>query len=373
MRRKKIQIRALRTYQKKDTEVFAFFIPGELITEIADISRIHRDNEDSLEGFQRKAIKEHVKNIADYLDQGDVLFPNSITLAFSPEVEFKQSRGREPTGIIESGNIGTLVIPIKEEGERVAWIVDGQQRSLALAHAKKKGINVPVIAFIAPDLDTQREQFILVNKARPLPSRLINELLPEVDTHLPRDLSARKIPSELCGLLNRDPDSPFFQMIKRLSNEKDQNAVITDTAIIDMIKNSIKNPLGVLAQYKSLGSEPSDIDGMYTTLVTYWSAVKKVFPDAWGLPPNKSRLMHSAGILAMSTLMDKTMTRAASHKSPEKHIVESLKRIAPHCHWTSGTWDHIDMRWNEIQQVGRHVKLLSELLTHLDYEMSAQY
>ena len=53
-------------------------------------------------------------------------------------------------------------------------------------------------------------------------------------------------------------------------------------------------------------------------------------------------------------------------------VPDSLKNIAPHCHWTSGTWEHIDMKWNEIQKTGRHVRLLSDVLTHLDYEMTVQ-
>jgi DGQHR domain-containing protein len=367
-----INIRALRTTQGKDTPVYSFFIPGEMITEIADISRIERDDADQLEGFQRKAIQKHISSIVEYLDHGDVLFPNSITLALSPEVEFRQARGREPKGTLNSGQIGTIEIPLRAEGNRVAWIVDGQQRSLALAQVKKKGLNVPVVAFVADDLETQREQFILVNKAKPLSSRLINELLPVVDTHLPRDLAARKIPSELCGLLTRDPDSPFFQLIKRMSQSSQKNAVILDTSIIEMIKNSIRNPLGALAQYKSLGTEPSDLEGMYRTLIIYWNAVKNAFPEAWGLPPTKSRLMHSAGIHAMGILMDKIMTRASREKNPELYAKKALKRIAPHCHWTSGTWDRIDMRWNEVQKVSKHLRLLSDLLAHLDFETSEE-
>lgn len=366
----KLQVRALKTIQSEDTALYAFFIPGELIMEIADISRIARDENDKLEGFQRKAIQQHVKSIADYLDQGKVIFPNSIILAFSPEVQFRQSRGREPEGTINSGQIGTLEIPIRKKGDRVAWIVDGQQRSIALSQAKNKGINVPVVAFVTSDLETQRKQFILVNKARPLPSRLINELLPEVDTYIPRDLSTRKIPSELCALLNRDPESPFHHLIKRLSQDKKSTSIIIDSAIIEMIKNSIRSPLGVLSQFKSFGSEPSDIDGMYKVLVTYWSAVKTVFPEAWGVPINQSRLMHSAGIVAMGTLMDKIMNRSSGYKSSENHVLDSLKNIAPYCHWTSGTWKHINMEWNQIQKTGKDVRLLSEVLTHLDYEMT---
>src|SRR6202012_5755232 len=137
-------------------------------------SRIARDENDTLKGFQRKEIQNHVKSIAEYLDQGNVLFPNAIILALSPEVEFKQSRGPTPEGIAEVAQIGTLSIPIRDEGNRVAWIVDGQQRSLALSRTTNTDSAVPVVAFISGDVETQREQFILVNKARPLPVRLIN-------------------------------------------------------------------------------------------------------------------------------------------------------------------------------------------------------
>src|SRR5215813_9827228 len=218
MKRKKqteaIAVRALRTKQGDGVDVFSFFIKGSDITQVAEISRLARDEHDALKGFQRKEIQNHVKSIVEYLDRGDVLFPNAIILALSAEVRFTQSRGPTPEGIAEIAQIGTLSIPIRAEGRRVAWIVDGQQRSLALSRTKNTDISVPVVAFISGDIDTQREQFILVNKARPLPVRLINELLPEIGVLLPRDLGIRKIPSELCNLLNRDPKSPFFELIR---------------------------------------------------------------------------------------------------------------------------------------------------------------
>lgn len=41
--REEIVVRALRTYQGNEIEVFAFFLYGSDITRIADISRIARD------------------------------------------------------------------------------------------------------------------------------------------------------------------------------------------------------------------------------------------------------------------------------------------------------------------------------------------
>src|SRR4030095_12718223 len=150
-------------------------------------------------------------------NQGRVLFPNAIILAMSPEVRFTSSRGPTPEALEKGIQAGPLTLPLRAEGERVAWMVDGQQRSLALSESSSPELPVPVVGFVSDDLAVQREQFILVNKARPLPTRLINELLPETSgVVLPRDLASRKIPSELCNLLNRDKKSPFHKLIKRM-------------------------------------------------------------------------------------------------------------------------------------------------------------
>jgi DGQHR domain-containing protein len=363
-----IVVRALRTHQGSGIEVFAFFIYGSDITRIADISRITRDDGDVLKGFQRSEIKNHVKSITEYLNTNNALFPNSIILALGKEVEFRQSRGPIPTNLIDVAQSGNLTIPVLPEGRRVAWIVDGQQRSLALAKAKNSRIPVPVVAFISPDIETQREQFILVNKAKPLPTRLINELLPEVDALLPRDLASRKLPSELCNLLNKDPKSPFYQIIRFESNTHSEHGVVVDSAILESIKRNLRPPMGALSQYKS--ALHSDPDAMYQTLIMYWSTVRDTFPEAWGKPPTQSRLMHSAGIKAMGALMDQIMLRADSTANPDAEIRVSLARISPHCRWTEGVWEGLNWRWNEIQSTTQHISRLSEHLIRLDRELS---
>jgi DGQHR domain-containing protein len=326
-----------------------------------------------LKGFQRPEIRSHVKGIVDYLNQGNVLFPNAIILAMSPEIKFAASRGTKPTGDEGLAQSGTLTIPLYEEGERVAWIVDGQQRSLALAGAANQEIAVPVVGFISDSLDVQREQFILVNKAKPLPSRLINELLPETrGVLLPRDLSARKVPSELCGLLNRDQNSPFFRLIKRPSDSKQGEAVITDTAVITMIRNSLNSPLGALAQYKAIGREAADLEAMYKILVTFWTAVREVFPEAWAKDPRKSRLMHSAGIEAMGVLMDRIYARLNGAEEDLTRVRKELEAVAPACCWTKGTWEDLGVAWNEIQSTPRDIKRLQDTLVRAYSSASSQ-
>lgn len=367
MRTGKVVVRAIRATQNGGTAVFAFFVRGSDITRIADISRIHRDD-DGLKGFQRKEIRSHVNAIVEFLDSGPIIFPNAIILALSPGIDFVSARGRRPEQLDEVGDSGTLTIPILPEGKRAAWIVDGQQRSLALARAKNTDIAVPVIAFVSPSLETQREQFILVNKAKPLPTRLINELLPEVSVTLPRDLAARQLPSALCDVLATDPQSPFQGIVRRESNSSDASGIVTDTALIEAIRGSLKSPIGALAHHKT--PERNDTDAMYRTLILYWAAVRDTFPEAWGKPPTESRLMHSAGIRSVGALMDPIMLRADMTTNPERTIREALQRLAPYCAWTGGEWDGLGWKWNELQSTAQHISRLSEYLIRMDRELS---
>jgi DGQHR domain-containing protein len=226
-------------------------------------------------------------------------------------------------------------------------------------------------AFIADDVAMQRDQFLRVNSTRPLPRGLITELLPEVSTSLPPNLEARKIPSALCDLLARDEKSPFFGLIRRNSTPRNhrKRAVITDTSIVKMIQESLSSPSGCLFPYRNIATGESDFEGMWLLLRTYWTAVKEVFPDAWGKPPNKSRLMHGAGIRAMGRLMDRIMSSVdAKSAQSQNRVKKELNAIVPVCRWTSGRWlDLGNLSWNEIQNVPRHMRILSNLLirTHI--------
>lgn len=366
--REHLSVRAVRAVQGSGTDVFAFFLYGSDITKIADISRIRRDGKE-LKGFQRREIRNHVKAITEFLDSGPVLFPNAIILAMSPEVEFASARGRKPGKLCEVGDAGTLTIPIYPEGRRAAWIVDGQQRSLALAQAKDRSIAVPIIGFVSEELETQREQFILVNKAKPLPTRLINELLPEVSVLLPRDLAARQLPSALCEALNTDPASPFHGLIRRESNAKDNSGIVTDSALIEAMRLSLRSPMGALGQYRRNG-DGIDTVAMYDVLLLYWSAARDTFPNAWGKSPEKSRLMHSAGIRAMGALMDQIMLRTDGTADRASAVRQTLKRLAPYCRWTNGTWEGLGLAWNEIQSTSQHISKLSDHLMHIERDLA---
>ena len=85
-----ISTNAIMIVQGNETPVISFFMKGQDILRIADISRIEKSREGALLGYQRGEVLTHVKEIVDYLDSEKIIFPNAIILAMSSEVDFKK-------------------------------------------------------------------------------------------------------------------------------------------------------------------------------------------------------------------------------------------------------------------------------------------
>lgn len=358
-----IKVNALQ-FAQGEFAVYAFALPGSDLTSVADLSRVSRDDQQRLLGFQRPEIQQHVRQITTYLDSGPGLFPNAIILALGGEVKFKQSRGPQQAGAVPGVRAGYLSLPLFPEGRRIAWIVDGQQRSLALTQSKRSDLLVPVIAFASASLQIRREQFILVNRAKPLAQRFVNELLPETeDTNLPTALNINRIPSRLCDELNSDPASPFFGRIQRPSGRSKAPDGITDSPVIDMIKQRVNSPSAALAHLRGLGAEPADAQAIYRILRAYWNAVRTVFPEAWAQGPRASRLTHAVGIFALGSLLDRIGSRVdLAADDLEQAFVRELQRIAAQCAWTSGTWPRANVPWDSFEATPASRKKLSGLL-----------
>jgi hypothetical protein len=110
-------------------------------------------------------------------------------------------------------------------------------------------------------------------------------------------------------------------------------------------------------------SGETDSEGIWQTLIVYWTAVKETFPDAWGRPASQSRLMHGAGIRSMGRLMDRIMaTIDPRGASAGEQVLDDLRLIAPQCRWTAGVWEDLGVRWNAIENVPRHMNELSNYL-----------
>jgi DGQHR domain-containing protein len=357
--------RALRIEQNGTHPLYLFGLTGDEILTIADFSRVSRDDAGKLIGYQRPQVKRHIQDIVEYLDSGEIVFPNSIILALSSEARFKGSRGPQVGNTLVT--TGTLELPIpKNNDAKPAWVVDGQQRVLALSKCKRRDLIVPVNAFVADQVELQRDQFLRINNTKPIPRGLLTELLPAVSSPLPRNLEVRKIPAAICDLLNTESESPFCGLIQRASSSPEVRklAVIADASVVKMLQESLTSPTGCLFPYRNIAVNSTDMDGIWAVLMVYWRAVKHVFSDAWGKAPAKSRLMHGTGIRAMGRLMDKVMASInPRHEGALEMVEHELRLVAPGCHWTQGRWPDLDnLRWDEVQNVPKHIRLLSNSL-----------
>jgi hypothetical protein len=175
----------------------------------------------------------------------------------------------------------------------------------------------------------------------------------------------RQIPSALVDRLDADPASPFFGMIRRTTTAKSPERVITDSALVRTLQRQIHQPLGALASYRSLDGASTNPSGMFETVALFWTAVKEAFPGAWGLPPEQSRLSHSAGIESVGSLMDYLMPRAAQQGDPGRYLSDTLQRIAPSCAWTNGTWPDLNCAWNQIESTSKDIRRLTDQLIRL--------
>ena len=107
--------------------------------------------------------------------------------------------------------------------------------------------------------------------------------------------------------------------------------MITDTSIVEMLRESLNTPSGCLFPYRNLATGETDFEPIWEILTGFWSAVRDAFPEAWGRTPQESRLMHGVGIRAMGRLMDKVMgSLNATETSARVHALQAMERIAPH-------------------------------------------
>lgn len=341
----------IRTEQNPGKVIYSFVANGGDLFKFSKISRIRRDDEGTLLGYQRARVDEHINDIRTYLEKSDSMLPNSLVLAFDKRISFhSQEKDKDD-------RLGSLRIPM-DFSDRPAWIVDGQQRATALNRLKRKDYPVSVVGFVADDVKTEREQFVLVNNVRPLPKSLVYELLPSLDGAIPPKFAKRQRAYRLLERLNHAEDSPFRGRIKTETNKTDAQAVIKDLSVLKMIENSFEN--GILALHPKSEQEP------YKILRNYWSAVAETFPKAWVLPPRQSRLTHGVGIVSMGYLMDAIIGRLRAEKTATTipFIKRELKRFQD-LPWCSGVWEFSEdlrMPWDQVQNTNLHIGMVSNFL-----------
>ena len=67
--------------------------------------------------------------------------------------------------------------------------------------------------------------------------------------------------------------------------------------------------------------------------------------------------------------MDQIMMRIESLPNPGKELSNTLKKLRPYCRWTSGTWEGLGWKWNEVQSSPSHINKLSEYLCRVERDL----
>jgi DGQHR domain-containing protein len=342
-------------------KIYCFAVDGKKVHSFAAVSRVRRDDDNNLQGYQRPEVLSHIRGIRRYLESDNAMLPNALVLAFDESVRF-ESGARRGVGVDYSVP-GELVIPVDEslsDEDKPALIVDGQQRSAAIRDADLVEFPVAAVGFIADNHDDQRSQFILVNSTKPLPKGLIHELLPETSGHLPPTYARKRLPAQLMTRLNTDGQGPFYG---RIASPTSPDGNIKDTAVLRMLEHSLFE--GALYQYRNPEDGSGDIDRMLLHLRSFWAIVKDTFSDAWKLPPRQSRLTHGAGIQAMGFVMDSLTDGMPAEDVDCDAVRNAVLGLMPITAWTSGMWRFADgeqRRWNGLQNTPNDVRLLTDLL-----------
>ncbi len=147
MKKREIRVPALAVRQGKRL-IYSFAVDGKTLPHFTTVSRVHRDDDQQLGGYQRPEALAHTATIKRYLE-ARMLLPNALVVAFDDRVKFEADSKPKRRG---ETAFGEIVIPVEEglaDEDKPGWIVDGQQRSAAIREARIKGFPVFVTAFIA--------------------------------------------------------------------------------------------------------------------------------------------------------------------------------------------------------------------------------
>jgi DGQHR domain-containing protein len=334
--------RGVRAQQSAEHDVVTVAARASDILAFARIDRAGRDREGGLQGFQRPQIASHIREIRDYLRMPDAVLPNPIVVAF---VDGLRIREIDP-GIVE--------IEIEVTDTPRGFVVDGQQRLTALSGLPDLQFEVFVSILMCKNYEELRRQFVLINSTRPLPKALIYELLPGV-TGLPQRLTNRSFAAKLAERLNFDPASSLRGMIYQHTNP---TGIIRDTAIQKLIMQSASD--GAIREM--LPEE--QFDRGFTLVTEFFSAIQNVFCEDWvGHSPKTSRLVHSAGVVALSYVMELIVARDAA--STREQFERGLGALKGHTAWTSGYWQFSpseQVAWNSIENTPRQIMALAQHL-----------
>lgn len=289
-------------YLKVTQNVGIFYscvMPAQQLLEICQFDfRQIKDNNGVKEflGIQRPLREDRVKDIRKYIHTVDACFPTSIVISIDERcASYVEKDGKKFLVLqpYEDPEEDKIKIPFRG----LAKIIDGQHRLKAFEGTDVDWL-LTVNIFVGADEATQAMIFSKVNLAQTKVNKSIVYDLFSLD----RERSPEKTAHEIVVNLNSIPDSPFFELIKRLGSATDGvfGETLSQATVVKGILPYITNdPLTDRDIGRRIGVWPDrgpkdferrflypffkddDDHKILAILINYFGAVRERWPDAW--------------------------------------------------------------------------------------------
>jgi DNA sulfur modification protein DndB len=249
-----------------DITFYMTVIPSNILFESSKVSRADEDKE---KGYQRLLNSKRAKDIADYINNGNVI-PGAIILSAQKEALMQFDH--------KSKLLTYYFVP------NAFIVIDGQHRLYGM-HQSEQNIPLAVCLFEHLDLQEEAQYFYDINSTqKPVPRTLQEELT----KFLAKPESTDEIRQRLFHELNEQPTSPLSG---RMSPTKNIPGKLTHVSFKDAI-----NPLLENALFKKM-----DFDDKFKMLINFLSAVEDVLIESEG---NSKRLTMAVFFQALFRVFD---------------------------------------------------------------------
>ena len=279
--------------------LYVFSVPAKTLVGEAKIYRRRPGRED---GYQRELLSVRLGKgklgVPGYLLHQMGIFPTSILLNIRKEDA--EIRFEEKDKVADNIAIGKLIVP-----EGVTWyVVDGQHRleGLKIAMRERPELEDYPVLLTVTNENAFYEMliFYIVNsRVKSVPTDLAYRLLQRMLYEAPRwvknimtRVERRKgIAATIVDYLNTEDNSPFKGKIREVGEPQKPWHVTED---------------GTLTRYVTIVLKERIFEGMYDydvaqLLISYWSAIERVYPNCFRNPKDYA-LLDTLGLSSMSRL-----------------------------------------------------------------------
>jgi len=340
---RRLDVRSIKISQPMG-EFYIGVIKNKDLREItySDVRRMEGERGfESYLGIQRPLDSKRVKELMGYVKTQDACFPTAVLLSVSARcAEYDDASGiLRLTPYKASDSDVYESIPYIQ----MANVIDGQHRIAGLDGYNGDDFDINVSIFVDIDVSSEAQIFSTVNLAQTKVNKsLVYDLF---------DLATKKSPQKLCHeiavTLDKEPESPFYNRIKRLGSAQAHNlpGSITQAAFVQsLIKYISADPLKDRDIYLR-GRKPNiadnnsskqifrsfmvdDRDYELTDIIwDYFSAVASKWPVAWSSTDKGIMLSKTNGFMALMRFLKDCYIKIGKDKPEQEDFAKIFSRV----------------------------------------------